>query len=75
MLKEVAKQDPDDLLSRRKLAKSLLAEGKLADAEKYARQVLEIDVLDTVGQDVLIEALMGQNKEEQLKQLKKLLER
>jgi tetratricopeptide (TPR) repeat protein len=74
VLKELVKQDPDELPARRKLAKALLEDGKLADAEVYARQVLEIDVLDAEGQRILLEALMGQNKDEQVRQLKKLLE-
>lgn len=66
--------DPDDLVSRRKLAQSYLKEGKFADAETFARQALEIDVLDAESQQVLMEALEKQNKEEDLRRLKKLLE-
>ena len=73
--KDIAKMDADDLVVRRKLCRSLLSQGKLADAEVYARQVLEIDVLDSEGQEVLLQALTRQNKDEQVKQLKKLLEK
>ena len=75
VFKEIVKQDPDDLTLRRKLARSLLSQGKFADAEVYARQVLEIDVLDVEGQNALLEALTGQNKDEEVRQLKKMLER
>jgi tetratricopeptide (TPR) repeat protein len=75
IFKEIVKHDPDDIVIRRKLARTLLDQGKLADAEIYARQVLEIDVLDADGQNMLLEALMGQNKDEEVRQLKKMLER
>lgn len=75
VLGELTKLDYDDLAIRRKLAQILLKGGKHADAEKIARQALEIDVLDTASQDVLIQALTAQNKERELAELKKLLER
>ncbi len=70
-----AKLDYDDLVVRRKLAQILVKAGKHAEAEKFARQALEIDVLDTESQEVLIQALTAQNKERELAELKKLLER
>jgi tetratricopeptide (TPR) repeat protein len=73
IFKEIARLDPDDLLTRRKLAQVYLKEGKLADAETYARQALEIDVLDQEAQQVLLDALRKQNKEKEVKELQKLL--
>jgi tetratricopeptide (TPR) repeat protein len=75
VLGELTKLDYDDLPIRRKLAQLLAKAGKHAEAEKIARQALEIDVLDQESQNVLIEALQAQNKERELAELKKLLER
>jgi predicted Zn-dependent protease len=75
VLGELTKLDYDDLPIRRKLAQLLAKAGKHAEAEKMARQALEIDVLDQESQNVLIEALQAQNKERELTELKKLLER
>jgi len=75
VLGDFVKLDYDDLVARRKLAQILIKGGKHAEAEKIARQALEIDVLDTASQDVLIQALAAQNKERELAELKKLLER
>ena len=75
VLGELTKLDYDDLGIRRKLAQLLSKAGKHAEAERIARQALEIDVLDTESQEVLIAALTAQNKERELAELKKLLER
>lgn len=74
VLKDAADLDPDDLAMRRKVAIMLKNKGDHAAAEKYARQALEIDVLDSDSQQVLQEALRAQNKEAELATLKKLLE-
>jgi Flp pilus assembly protein TadD len=74
VLKDAADLDPDDLPMRRKLAKLARAQGDNATAEKYARQGLEIDVLDRDCQTVLMEALTAQNKDAEVKALRKLLE-
>jgi tetratricopeptide (TPR) repeat protein len=74
-LKRLAPTDADDLDTRRELAQRLLKAGRSAEAEKYARQALEIDVLDREAQDALLEALRAQNKDDELKQMRKLLER
>ncbi|MCS7045992.1 MAG: tetratricopeptide repeat protein [Gemmataceae bacterium] len=75
VLEELAQRDYDDIAVRRKLAEMFLKAGKHAEAEKFARQALEIDVLDTVAQNVLLDALAAQNKDRDLAELKKLLER
>src|SRR5262249_34569835 len=63
VLKDAADLDPDDLAMRRKVAVMLKNKGDHAGAEKYARQALEIDVLDADSQRTLLEALQAQNKE------------
>ncbi|MCI0641649.1 MAG: tetratricopeptide repeat protein [Gemmataceae bacterium] len=73
ILKDEAALDPDDLSIRKKLVQHL--KGNHADVEKYARQGLEIDVLDTVCQEAILEALAAQNKEKELQEMKKLLEK
>jgi len=75
VLKALVPTDADDLVTRRELAKMLLKAGKAAEAERYAWQALEIDVLDSVAQETLENALMSQNKEKELKELRKLLEK
>ncbi len=74
VLKDAAGLDPDDLALRRKLAKLAQGKGDHATAEKYARQGLEIDVLDKDCQEILIAALTAQNKEAEVRALNKLLE-
>jgi tetratricopeptide (TPR) repeat protein len=75
VLKELAPLSPDDLDLRRHLAEMLSKKGDHAGAERYARQALEIDVLDEPSQRILETALQGQGKAEELKQLQKLLQR
>jgi len=75
VLKELAPTDADNLEVRVKLAQLQLKAGNLAEAERYAREALEIDVLDADAQETLIAALLGQNKEGELQALRKLLER
>jgi len=75
VLKALVPTDADDLPTRRELAKMLLKAGKAAEAERYAWQALEIDVLDRVAQETLENALMSQNKEKELKELQQLLEK
>ncbi len=74
VLKDACLLDPDDLAIRRKVAKLAKSKGDNPTVEKYARQGLEIDVLDRECQDMLMEALRAQNKDAELKELKKLLE-
>ena len=55
------------------LAQLLLDAGKHAEAEKYARQVMEIDVLDQGAQQILEKALTAQKKEKELAEFRELL--
>jgi tetratricopeptide (TPR) repeat protein len=73
VLKALAPMDPDDLPTRRKLAGHLLKAGKYAEAEQFARQAMEIDVLDREAQDTLASALAAQKKENELRQFKELV--
>jgi tetratricopeptide (TPR) repeat protein len=72
-LKKYVPTDADDLSSRRTLATLLAKQGQWAEAEKYAREALEIDVLDMDAQGVLLEALKAQGKEKELAEWRKLL--
>ena len=75
VLKALIPTDADDLPSRRQLAQLLLKTGQAAEAERYARQALEIDVLDTQAQETLEAALGEQNKQDELRQLRELLQK
>jgi tetratricopeptide (TPR) repeat protein len=72
VLKDLVPLDADDLDNRRRLAQLLIESGQDALAEQYARQALEIDVLDQSAQDVLIRALVAQKKEDEARRLRQL---
>jgi len=73
ILKELVPADVDDIEIRKRLAKLLIERKDYAGAEKYARECLEIDVKDTAVRTMLLESLMGQNKQGEVDRLKKLL--
>jgi len=73
VLKDLCRHSADELPGRRRLAKLLQQRGQHADAERYAREALEIDVLDTDAQRTLENALESQGKNEELRQLRQLL--
>jgi cellulose synthase operon protein C len=75
VLKELVPTNADDLDARVQLSQLLLKAGRHAEAERYAREALEIDVLDTAAQDTLIAALLAQNKDGELQTTRKLLGR
>jgi Flp pilus assembly protein TadD len=75
VLTDLAAADFDDPVIRRKLAQIHAKAGNHAETERWARQVLEIDVLDQESQNLLIAALEAQNKNAEVAALKKLLER
>ena len=62
VLTEMAARDPDDVPVRLKLAKIAAEAGKHAEAERFAREVLFIDVLNPDARGLLIDALKAQNK-------------
>jgi predicted Zn-dependent protease len=74
VLQDLVATDPDEFEMRKLLAQMLLDEGKLAEAEKAARDALEIDLSDEEVQDVLLKALKAQKKDDEAAQIKKLLQ-
>lgn len=72
IFEEVARIDPDDLMPRKTLARRASDMGKHADAERYARMALEIDVTDRECQRILVEALSALNRQEEADRLKKI---
>jgi tetratricopeptide (TPR) repeat protein len=75
LFQEVAKTEPDDLLVRSKLAKHFLDANNLPEAERYGRMGLEIDVLDRDCQTYLLQALEGQGKNAEAKELREIFGR
>lgn len=74
VLTALADGTPDDLGTRKQIAKMQQKAGKHAEVEKYAREALEIDVLDPQARDMFLEALTAQGKNEEAKTWRKLLE-
>jgi Tfp pilus assembly protein PilF len=62
ILKELVPTDADNLDDRKRLAQMLVEREQFIEAEKYARQALEIDVQDLAAQQLLGDALLGQKK-------------
>ena len=75
VLRKLAPTDADNLEVRIKLSSLLLKANRLPDAERYAREALEIDVSNENVQETLIAALLGQQKEKELQSLRTLLDR
>jgi tetratricopeptide (TPR) repeat protein len=73
VLKSVAEFDPDDLVSRKKLAERYDKLGMHAEAEKYAWETLEINVKDAEAARILCDALQAQGKNEKLTLVQRLL--
>jgi predicted Zn-dependent protease len=75
VFKEVVKVDPDDLVPRKRLAKHFLDANNMAEAERYARMALEIDVLERDCQTYLLQALDAQGKDGEAKELRAIFGR
>jgi len=75
VLIDLAPANADDLESRRLLAQVLAKAGRHGEAERYAREALEIDVLDSSSQQVLIAALKAQNKNSEAEEITRLLQK
>lgn len=73
VLTDLVAMDPDELDLRKLLAQLLVDEGQFEQAERVARQALEIDVGDEEVHDVLFRALKAQKKNAELARLKELL--
>jgi tetratricopeptide (TPR) repeat protein len=73
VLKDLVPTDADDLDRRVRLARLLQEAGKPADAEKYARQALEIDITSKEARETLFKALRAQKKNDEVKRLGTLL--
>jgi tetratricopeptide (TPR) repeat protein len=72
VLKELVPTEPDELEQRMRLARLLLESGDAAEAEKYARQVMEIDVRGKEGQKLLLKTLEAQKKDEEAEKMRRL---
>jgi tetratricopeptide (TPR) repeat protein len=75
VLKDLVPTDADDFDNRKRLAKMLLEGDKNDEAEKYARQALEIDFRDKESQDLYEKALRGQGKKEQADKFREIVEK
>jgi tetratricopeptide (TPR) repeat protein len=73
-LEKLVPTDADDLDHRKRLAHMLLDAGRLQEAERYARQALEIDVRDTEAQEFLLKALIGQKKTSEADKLRRIFD-
>ncbi len=75
VLKDLVPTDADDLEHRVRLAKLLLEGEQPDEAEKYARQSLEIDIRNKEGRELLYKALDAQKKDAEAERINKLLEK
>ncbi len=75
VLKALIPTDADDLEHRKRLARILLEKKDYADAERYARQSLEIDINDQDVRKILLTALSAQQKADEVGRLQKLFEK
>jgi tetratricopeptide (TPR) repeat protein len=74
VLKDLVPTDADDLDRRKRLARLLLEAGQAAEAEKYARQCLDIDIRDKEGREYALKALREQKKDGEAKKLEEIFE-
>jgi tetratricopeptide (TPR) repeat protein len=74
VLQELVATDADDFDNRKALTQLLLDEGRHTEAEKAAREALEINLQDEETQEMLFKALKGQKKDDEAARLKKLLQ-
>lgn len=65
VLEALVPTDADDFENRRRLAKLLLEMNRAAEAERYARQALEIDFKDAEAREMYEKSLRAQGKKEQ----------
>jgi tetratricopeptide (TPR) repeat protein len=72
VLKELVPTDADDLVQRLRLARLLLENGDAVEAEKYAREALEIDIRGKEGRELMLKALEAQKKDAEADKLRRL---
>jgi tetratricopeptide (TPR) repeat protein len=75
VLKDLVPTDADDFDRRLRLARLLLDAGDHAEAERYAREALDIDVRNSEAIEALLKALQGQKKAMEADRLRKVLEK
>jgi tetratricopeptide (TPR) repeat protein len=73
VLEELVPTDADDLDQRLRLARLLLEASQADKAERYARQALEIDVVNVEARDTLLDALRKQNKDDEARRMEQML--
>ncbi len=73
VLQALVPTDGDDLATRKRVAQLLFDAGRHAEAERYARQALEIDILDAESRSILDKALRALGKDAEAERMKKLL--
>lgn len=73
VLMDLVQTDSDELEQRKTLMKLLLETKRFAEAERYARQALEIDIRDAEAKDTLVKALEAQKKTAEATKLQELL--
>jgi predicted Zn-dependent protease len=71
-LRALVPTDADDFLSRKRLARLLLDANRNAEAEKMAREALEIDLRDGEVREILLKALAAQKKDAEADKLREL---
>jgi tetratricopeptide (TPR) repeat protein len=71
ILREIVAEDPDEIVGRIKIAQTALAAKEYAEAEKYARDAIMIDVNNEEARKALVEALSAQGKDAEVEKLKK----
>lgn len=72
VMMDLLRGDADNIDDRRELAKMLFDLERYPEAEKYARESIEIDPVDRTSQDLLIRALRSQRKVERADYYEKL---
>jgi cellulose synthase operon protein C len=71
VLKEIISHDPDELDGRVRLAKVSLEAKDYPQAEKYAKDALQIDVMHEEARKLLLDALKAQDKKAEIEKLQK----
>jgi tetratricopeptide (TPR) repeat protein len=74
ILEKLVPTDADDLDHRKRLARMLSEAGRYLEAERYARQALEIDVRDAEAQEYLLKALQAQHKASEAEKLRRIFD-